>query len=136
MPIDLLHHFTLVTDNIEKTSQFLKEALGFTDGYTPKVDFPLTWLYCGDQPVVHLVGKESPGPAGGGRIDHIAFNCSDYPTVKARLDQKGATQTEQSQPDVGVHQIFLETPKGIWRDLVFDYQKHLKETKLQKLKKH
>ena len=61
MPVDLLRHFTILTKNVEETSKFLKTALGVTDGYKPEVAFPLVWLYCGKQPVIHVAGKESPG---------------------------------------------------------------------------
>ena len=128
MPVDLLHHFTILTKDVEETSEFLKTALGFTDGYTPEVDFPLAWLYCGEQPVIHVVGKGSPGDTGGGRIDHVAFNCSDYPGVKARLDACGATQKEQTQPKIGVHQIFVEIPEGVWLELIFNYEQYLTDT--------
>jgi len=127
MPVNQLHHFTLLTNDVEKTSDFLKTSLGFTDGFTPDVDFPLTWLYCDDQPVIHLVDKGPVGANGGGRVDHIAFNCSDYPAMKARLDKVGANITEQSQPEINVHQIFVETPEGVWLELVFNYQKYLND---------
>ena len=127
MPVNQLHHFTLLTDDVEKSSSFLKAALGFTDGFTPDVDFPLKWLYCDDKPVIHLVGKSSPGLNGGGRVDHIAFNCSDYPALRARLDKVGANLTEQSQPKIDVHQIFVETPEGVWLELVFNYQEYLND---------
>ena len=128
MSVDLLYHLMILTKDVEETSEFLEIALGFTDGYTPEVDFPLAWLYCGEQPVIHVVGKESPGDTGGGRIDHVAFNCSDYPGVKARLDACGATQKEQTQPNVGVHQIFVEIPEGVWLELIFNYEQYLTDT--------
>ena len=40
MPVDLLRYFTILTKDVEETSKFLKTAFGFTDGYTPGVDFP------------------------------------------------------------------------------------------------
>ena len=125
MPVNQLHHFTLLTDDVEKSSNFLKAALGFTDGFTPDVDFPLKWLYCDDKPVIHLVGKSSPGLNGGGRVDHVAFNCSDYRALKARLDKVGANLTEQSQPEIGVHQIFVKTPERARVALIFNYQEYL-----------
>ena len=44
MPVELLRHVTIFTKDVEETSKFLKTALGFTDGYTSGVDFPLAWL--------------------------------------------------------------------------------------------
>ncbi len=131
MPVNELHHFTIQTDDIDKTAAFFRDALGFTDGYCPDVDVPFIWLYCGDRPAVHIVGRDAPDGHGSARIDHVAFNCTDYPGVKARLDAFGAKQKEQTQPAVGVHQIFVETPEGVWLELVFqidDYRKSVGET--------
>ena len=112
MPVELLRHVTVFTKDVEETSKFLKTALGFTDGYTSGVDFPLAWLSCREQSVIHMVGKDSPGDTGGGHIDHVAVNRSDYLGMKAHLDACGATQKEKTQPKFGVHQIFVETPEG------------------------
>ena len=113
MPVELLRHFTVFTKDVEETSKFLKTALGFTDGYTSGVDFPLAWLSCREQSVIHMVGKDSPGDTGGGHIDHVAVNRSDYLGMKAHLDACGATQKEKTQPKFGAHQIFVETPEGV-----------------------
>ena len=110
MPVVVLYHSTLAANNIEKASRFLSDTLGLTDGYTPKVDFPVAWFYCGDQPGGYVVGEVSSGLTSGSRIDHIAFNCPDCPCEKARLDQKRANQTEQSQPDLSAHQILAKNP--------------------------
>ena len=112
MPVELLRHVTVFTKNVEETSKFLKTALGFTDGYTPGVGFPPAWLSCREQPVIHMVGKDSPGDTGGGHIDHMALNCSDYSGVKAHLYACGATQKKKTRPKFGVHQIFVETSEG------------------------
>ena len=128
MSVDLLHHFMILTKDVEETSEFLKTALGFTDGYTPEVDFPLAWLYCGEQPVIRVVGKDSPGDTGVGRIDHVALNCSNYPGVKTRLDSCGAAQKEQTKTKVSVHQIFVVIPEGVWLELIFNYEQYLTDT--------
>ena len=113
MPVELLRHVTIFTKDVEETSKFLKTTLGFTDGYTSGVDFPLAWLSCREPSVIHMVGKDSPGDTGGGHIDHVTVDRSDYLGMKAHLDACGATQKEKTQPKFGVHQIFVETPEGV-----------------------
>ena len=78
--------------------------------------------------MIHLVDKDSPGKTGGCPIDPVAFNCSDYSLVKARLNAYGATQKEQTRPRVGVRKIFVRTPKGVWLELIFNYEQYLKDT--------
>ena len=125
MPSNQLHHFTPLTDDVEKSSDFLKPSLGFTDVFTPDVNFPLKCLYSDRKPVIHLVAKSSSGLNGGGRVDHIAFNYFDYRALKARLDKVGANLTEQSQSEIGVHQILVETPERIRVEVIFNYQEYL-----------
>lgn len=122
MPINTIHHFTVMTRDLDKTAAFFKDALGFTDGFVPDADpgFRFTWLYCGDQPTLHLVEREPRVETGTGRIDHVAFNCTDYLGVKERIEAHGATMEEQTMPDVGVHQIFVESEEGVWLELIFD----------------
>lgn len=124
MPVNALHHITVLTEDTEKTADFFRTVLELTDGFAPELGVPVVWLYCGDQPVVHIVGRAAPGAAGCGRIDHIAFQCSDYPGFKARVDASGAKQMEQTLADVGVHQIFVESPEGVWVELVFPYEEY------------
>lgn len=119
MPLNTLHHFTILSDDVHKTAAFFRDTLDLQDGFAPALDAPVVWLYCGDVPVVHIVGRDAQGAEGCGRIDHIAFSCSDYATVKARVDASGANQMEQTLDDVGVHQIFVESPEGVWIELVF-----------------
>lgn len=124
MPLNQLHHFTILTDDIDRTSDFFVEALGLARGPTPDIGFPFQWIYCGDQPVVHVVGRDAPEAAGCGRVDHLAFNCSDYAGVKARIDAYGANQKEQTLDQVGVHQIFVESPEGVWLELIFPIEEY------------
>ncbi len=120
MPVNELHHFTILTRDVEKTASFFKTALGFTKGFSPEPGFPVEWLYLGGVPVVHVVHSDNPGDTGSGRIDHAAFNCTDYAAVKSRLDGCDVTVREQTQPEIAVHQIFVESPEGVWLELVFD----------------
>ena len=124
MPLNELHHFTILTKSVENTAEFFKNALGLTDGFSPDPGFPVIWLYLGDVPVVHIVHSDKPGEHGCGRVDHVAFNCSDYTAVKSRLDECGVNQKEQTQPSIGVHQIFAESPEGVWVELVFDIEEY------------
>ncbi len=49
MPINNLHHFTIRTRDIEKTSASFRYVFGFSAGFTPEIDvnFPFVCLYCG-----------------------------------------------------------------------------------------
>src|SRR5205085_11776647 len=55
MGINVLHHVTVKTDDLEATRDFYSNVLGLEVGFRPDLEFPGYWLYCGDVPVVHLV---------------------------------------------------------------------------------
>lgn len=124
MPANMLHHFTILSDDVDKTAAFFRTAIGLTDGFAPSLGNSVIWLYTGDQPVVHIVGRDDPGAAGCGRIDHVAFQCTDYVGFKAKLDRLDIPQKEQTLTDAGVHQIFVESPESVWVELVFPLEEY------------
>ena len=127
MPLNTLHHFTILSEDVQKTSAFFKDVLGLSDGYSPEPGFTVKWLYLGKDPVIHVVHPESrdvPKPCDSGRIDHVAFNCTNYAAVKSRIEVNNANYQEQTQPEIGVHQIFVECPGGVWIELVFDIEEY------------
>jgi catechol 2,3-dioxygenase-like lactoylglutathione lyase family enzyme len=122
MPIDRLNHFTIVTDDVERTAAFFVDALGFERGAAPALDFPVVWLYCGATAVIHIVDRSRPEVSGTGRIDHFGFDASDYAGLKARIEAYGARTMEQTLPAIGLHQIFVESPEGVWIELNFSFE--------------
>ncbi|MGH7007251.1 MAG: VOC family protein, partial [Stellaceae bacterium] len=55
MLLTQLNHVTVRTRDMEGTKNFYEGVLGFRAGWRPPLSFPGYWLYCGEQPVVHLV---------------------------------------------------------------------------------
>ena len=78
--------------------------------------------------MIYVVGKDPPGDTGDGRIDHVAFYCPDYSGVKAGLNACGAIHKKKTHPKVGAHQVFVETPEGMWLELILNYERDLKDT--------
>jgi catechol 2,3-dioxygenase-like lactoylglutathione lyase family enzyme len=60
MGINVLHHVTVKTDDLEATRDFYRDVLGLEVGFRPDLDFSGYWLYCGDVPVVHLQTASKP----------------------------------------------------------------------------
>ena len=62
-----VNHVTLLCsiDQLPSVEHFYKEVLGLRVGPRPAFDFPGTWLYAGEEPIVHLaatLGRSSLGP--------------------------------------------------------------------------
>ncbi len=119
MTIDRLDHVTIVTGDLEATRDFYVEVLGLEDGQRPPFTFPGAWLYCGPNPVVHLIGDDEAPPPGTGTFDHVAFRASDYDGVIRRLEAKGVDFNTRTVPDLGLRQIFVHDPNGVQVELNF-----------------
>ena len=92
MGLQFIDHFTIHvrTADLGRVVRFYEDALGMRDGNRPPFDFPGTWLYVGDKPVVHLVGTDYDEALGqevpaSGRLDHISFRSSGMAAQRGRL---------------------------------------------------
>lgn len=119
MPVDRLDHCTIVSNDVERSAAFFVDALGFERGTAPALDFPVIWLYCGGTASIHIADRSRTEIACSGRIDHFGYEAFDYAAMKARLDAYGARLVEQNLPAIGLHQIFAQSPDGVWIELNF-----------------
>ncbi|MCS6890706.1 MAG: VOC family protein [Rhodovarius sp.] len=134
MSIQRLDHFSIRTADLAATEKFYTEALGLTVGPRPNFPFPGVWLYHNGIAVVHVVGvdpNDSSGligylgersgaeAEGTGRIDHIAFLCSDIEGMRQRFRDSGIPFRERRVPGMALDQIFLEDPNGVTIELNF-----------------
>lgn len=118
MTLERLDHFTVRTtpEALEATREFYVGVLGLQDGARPPFTFPGHWLYCGDQPVVHLAGtlsRSDQRPDDTGKLDHVAFHARGLGTMLARLDELGIDYDQRTVPLLDLHQVFLTDPNGI-----------------------
>lgn len=119
MSIQGLNHFTVLTDDLEATRRFYIDLLGLTEGERPPFGFPGAWLYCGGQPVLHVIAGRGLPESRAGVIDHMAFSATDLPGWKARLEARGVDYDLRQQPGTGVWQMFFFDPNGAKVELDF-----------------
>ena len=122
MTIRKLDHVNIRTADLAATRAFYTEVMGMEDGYRPPFDFPGSWLYAGDAPVIHVtdISKGSPRhpadgriPEGTGMVDHIAFFGDDPDVLRGRLNRAQQRFEERVVPRNGILQIFFRDPNGI-----------------------
>jgi catechol 2,3-dioxygenase-like lactoylglutathione lyase family enzyme len=115
-----MNHFTVLTDDLERTLAFYVDVLGLRAGWRPQLGFPGAWLYVGDQAVLHIVAGRAVPSQRAGVIDHMAFSAQDLALVKSRLDQAKIAYELRQQRDSKIWQLFCHDPNGAKVELDFD----------------
>jgi catechol 2,3-dioxygenase-like lactoylglutathione lyase family enzyme len=124
MPALALNHYTINVRDLEATKAFYEDIVGLKAGERPPLSFPGYWLYCGGQPVVHLVGhrpENAPieGTPDPGRLDHIAFSAENLRLMRERLNANGISFQERVLPQLNMTQLFFQDPDGIYIEFNF-----------------
>lgn len=121
MPVGLVDHFNIVISpsQVEETLRFYREVLGWAEGFRPNFGRPGWWLYTGDHPVLHISLKEiAPTKSSTGSFDHIALNATDWPEMKARLEQNNIPWREQRVAgNAAALQVFFMDCNGLTIEL-------------------
>jgi catechol 2,3-dioxygenase-like lactoylglutathione lyase family enzyme len=135
MPISKLAHYSIRTNDLQKSCEFYERVLGFKQGYRPPFDFPGAWLYKGgdenDFGTVHIIGIDPNNPeglsaylgdkeipsTGTGTVDHIAFLATGVADMWKTLEAEGIEWRDRTVPSLGLHQVFIEDPSGVTIEL-------------------
>lgn len=123
MALKQLNHVTVRTGDLEATRNFYEGVLGLKAGPRPPFNFPGYWLYCGQDPVVHLV-PQTAAIGGGlspdtGSFDHVAFTAHDFAGTRERFSRLGVAFREQQVPGAPNRQLFVEDPNRVTIELNF-----------------
>lgn len=120
MPVTEMNHFTVLTDDLDRTRAFYVGLLGLREGPRPPLGFPGAWLYAGERPVLHVIAGRALPPERRGVLDHMAFSAKGLTELVARLDEKGFEYDLRRQPESQVWQLFVSDPNGARVELDFD----------------
>ena len=116
-----LNHFTVISEDTQKTLDFYVGLLGLKVGHRPDLGFDGAWLYGeGTQALLHLYFDRPPPKQRAGVIDHMAFTATDLRAVKARFDASGTKYDLRRQAGAGTWQLFTYDPNGAKVELDFD----------------
>ena len=115
LPIDSVNHITRVTTDLEASTAFYRDVLGFRPIWRPNFGFDGAWLFnYGIQ--IHLsVATGDPAidaPETSNRANHVAFHVSNTDAVEELLKQHGIYYKTVTVPDIGVTQLFFQDPDG------------------------
>ena len=119
-----LHHYNLVAERqlLDDLREFYTTIVGLTPGPRPPFKPFGYWLYAGQQDVLHLteaLPSEHRRENRESTFDHVAFSCSDFLSVTARLKTYNVEHHIDDVPLTGQRQIFLSDPAGNGVELNF-----------------
>ncbi len=121
MTLRRLDHALVLTDDVEATVAFYRDALGLESGPRPPLPFPGAWLYVEGHACLHVAGRAayeahaaSVGlEPSGASIDHVAFGADGYEEVAARLAAAGVDGVTNDVPEAAMRQVFISDPNGV-----------------------
>ena len=119
MPAHAMNHFTVLAEDLRETCDFYRDLLGLTEGYRPDMGFPGSWLYAGDQAVLHIMIRKPLPHSRAGVLDHMAFSAVDLAGTVRKLEQKGVRYQLGRQVETSVWQLFFHDPNGARVELDF-----------------
>jgi catechol 2,3-dioxygenase-like lactoylglutathione lyase family enzyme len=141
-----LDHINIITLCLEQTVRFYTEVLGMRSGEVaglPAGRVFGAWIYDDtNTPVLHVQGVDPENPEktlkpvrqrldvlagtinagslrGSGGIEHVAFECSDYDALHARLIAAHCELRYNEVARIGLRQIFVNDPNDITLELNF-----------------
>ncbi len=119
-----LDHINIETTDLDASVRFYEELLGLESGWRPAFDVPGAWLYVDEQPIIHLVLRDSVDTGPTGAIHHVALKASGLEAMTERLQEIGAEFSTTVVPDLGVTQLFVDDPNGVTLELNFYADTH------------
>lgn len=124
MPLLGLDHVNLRTARIKDALDWYERVLGLKRGPRPAFPFQGAWLYCGAQPVVHLVANNDEIDVTEVQLEHFAFRATGLAQFIAALtaakEPYEARRVPGVEPGSEVIQINLWDPDGNHVHIDFD----------------
>ena len=117
-----LDHVNVRTGNLQGMIDWYGRILGMTTGPRPDFPFPGAWLYAGEDPVIHLVGRET-APANDGedlRLEHFALSATGLTDLLTRAEAAGERTEVRRVPGFPIVQVNLWDPDGNHIHIDFD----------------
>lgn len=119
MPIEAIHHVSLLVQDTARALGFYRDLLGLSVVERPELNFPGAWLALGDRQL-HLLELPNPDAAAErpehvGRDRHLALSVSELEALEQRLEQAGVAMTRSKS---GRNAIFCRDPDGNGVELI------------------
>jgi catechol 2,3-dioxygenase-like lactoylglutathione lyase family enzyme len=130
MQVKALDHFNVITEQMDATAAFYGEVLGLQrrDGPPPLPPHLVQWLYDDTgRALIHVNHRDCPRAFNRevqigeptGAIHHIAFSCSGFDELVARIEARSLPFHVNAIPSIGLKQVFVTDPNNVVLELNF-----------------
>ena len=135
MRVNTLDHINVMTFDLAGTARFYAEVFGLVQRDPPPGLDPgmVQWMFDeSGRPIVHitrpgaLLGEETRGeiPRDTGTVHHLAFDCSGFAAMQARLEALGLEHRANHVSSIDLKQLFVRDPNGLLIELNFRQGNH------------
>lgn len=108
-------HLAFNTHDGALLERLFGDLLGLQAGPRPPFPFPGSWLYQGNQALVHVIERDEVSKA---TLSHIALRTdTDAAQVLQRVQASGLPHQIAQVPEDGTWQIFVQLPGGLLLEL-------------------
>jgi len=123
MGINVLHHVTVKTDDLEATRDFYRDVLGLEEGFRPDLDSRVIgsiaatcrWcIWCRGRTRSAADRRATPG-----RSTIFAFLASDFDGIKAKLEKYRIKYRENHIAKPPIDQLFFPDNNNVMVELNF-----------------
>ncbi len=131
MQVNGIDHVNILARDLDETAAFYTAVMGLVRTENPAIAATAKgcWMRDADgNPIIHLVWKDpqaaryegyEPGGSTNG-LHHVAFRCTGYEAMRARLDAMGMSYRVSDLSHLGLMQIFLADPNAV--NLEFNFR--------------
>jgi catechol 2,3-dioxygenase-like lactoylglutathione lyase family enzyme len=132
MAIRNIDHVNIRTRSVAETVRFYVDCLGMKATPTPVSEDmnESAWLcdegvraaiHVGSAAIRYAADETAPAETaeGSGKLHHVAFECSDYAAMVARLEARKQRFDVGGIPEIKLRQLFVRDPNGILIELNF-----------------
>ena len=118
--ISSLDHVLVLTDDLDASLAFYRDALGLEVCPRPALPFPGYWLGVDGRVSLHLAERAAYDDALAalelarpmGPVDHVSFVGRGHDSLVARLESAGVPVVRNEVPGV-FRQLFVTDPNGV-----------------------
>ncbi|MCJ8301427.1 hypothetical protein [Shewanella sp.] len=111
------NHLNLLASEGSEATSLLTDVLGLESGCRPNFPFKGTWLYQGDQALIHIIESDKQQCS----IGHIAFETDmSLQTLTQKLQQAAIKYNVRQVPDSKLIQVFVRAGEVIFELIILD----------------